>query len=35
MIGRWLKARGARDRMTIATKVGMDMGEGRKGLKAP
>lgn len=35
VIGRWLKARGARDRMTIATKVGMDMGEGRTGLKAP
>jgi aryl-alcohol dehydrogenase-like predicted oxidoreductase len=34
VIGRWLKARGARDRMVIATKVGMDMGDGRKGLKA-
>ncbi|AWN54652.1 aldo/keto reductase [Methylobacterium sp. 17Sr1-1] len=39
VIGRWLKDRGARDRMTIATKVGMDMGQdpsgdGRKGLKA-
>ncbi|TGD96813.1 aldo/keto reductase [Methylobacterium nonmethylotrophicum] len=34
VIGRWLKASRARDRMTIATKVGMDMGEGRKGLKA-
>ncbi len=34
VIGRWLKARGSRDRMVIATKVGMDMGDGRKGLKA-
>ncbi|KMO33270.1 alcohol dehydrogenase [Methylobacterium variabile] len=34
VIGRWLKASRARDRMTIATKVGMDMGDGRKGLKA-
>ncbi|MGY2049075.1 aldo/keto reductase [Methylobacterium sp. JK268] len=34
IIGRWLKARGGRDRMVIATKVGMDMGEGRNGLKA-
>ena len=34
VIGRWLKARGARDRMTIATKVGMDMGEAGKGLSA-
>ncbi|AWB20683.1 aldo/keto reductase [Methylobacterium currus] len=34
VIGRWLKASRARDRMVIATKVGMDMGDGRKGLKA-
>lgn len=32
IIGRWLKARGHRDRVVIATKVGMDMGGGRKGL---
>ncbi|GJD53392.1 1-deoxyxylulose-5-phosphate synthase YajO [Methylobacterium crusticola] len=33
VIGRWLKARpGHRDRIVLATKVGMDMGEGRKGL---
>ncbi len=34
IIGRWMRARGNRDRMIIATKVGMDMGEGREGLKA-
>jgi aryl-alcohol dehydrogenase-like predicted oxidoreductase len=33
VIGRWLKARGGRDRVTIATKVGMDMGEAGKGLR--
>jgi aryl-alcohol dehydrogenase-like predicted oxidoreductase len=33
IIGRWLKARGGRERMTIATKVGMRMGDGREGLK--
>ena len=32
MIGHWLKARGGRDKVIIATKVGMDMGQGRKGL---
>ena len=34
IIGRWMKARGNRDRVVVATKVGMDMGEGRVGLKA-
>ncbi len=34
IIGKWLKARGNRDRMVIITKVGSDMGEGRKGLGA-
>ena len=34
IIGKWLKARGNRDRMIIITKVGLDMGEGRKGLGA-
>lgn len=34
IIGNWLKRRGGRDRVVIATKVGSDMGEGRKGLKA-
>ncbi|MEA3106049.1 MAG: hypothetical protein QOI88_654 [Gammaproteobacteria bacterium] len=32
MIGRWLKARGGRDKVVVATKVGFDMGPGRKGL---
>ena len=32
IIGRWLKAHGGRDKLVIATKVGMDMGEGRVGL---
>jgi aryl-alcohol dehydrogenase-like predicted oxidoreductase len=32
IIGRWLKARGARNRVVIATKVGSDMGQGRKDL---
>jgi aryl-alcohol dehydrogenase-like predicted oxidoreductase len=34
LIGHWLKARGGRDKVVIATKVGIDMGEGRKGLSA-
>jgi aryl-alcohol dehydrogenase-like predicted oxidoreductase len=32
IIGRWLQSRGNRDRVVIATKVGSDMGGGRKGL---
>ena len=32
VIGRWLKRSGKRDKVVIATKVGMDMGEGRIGL---
>jgi aryl-alcohol dehydrogenase-like predicted oxidoreductase len=32
VIGRWLKQGGRRDKVVIATKVGMDMGEGRVGL---
>jgi aryl-alcohol dehydrogenase-like predicted oxidoreductase len=32
IIGNWLQARGGRERVVIATKVGSDMGEGRKGL---
>jgi len=32
VIGRWLKASGKRNRVVLATKVGMDMGEGRVGL---
>ncbi len=34
IIGRWMKARGNRDRVVIATKVGSDMGVGKKGLSA-
>lgn len=32
-IGRWLKARGGRDKVVIATKVGMEMAPDRQGLK--
>ncbi len=32
ILGKWMKARGNRDRMIVATKAGMDMGEGREGL---
>jgi aryl-alcohol dehydrogenase-like predicted oxidoreductase len=32
VIGRWLKAGGKRDRVLVATKVGMDMKHGNKGL---
>jgi aryl-alcohol dehydrogenase-like predicted oxidoreductase len=34
VIGDWLQARGGRDRVVIATKLGMDMGEDKKGLSA-
>lgn len=34
IVGRWMEARGCRDRVVLATKVGSDMGEGRKGLRA-
>jgi aryl-alcohol dehydrogenase-like predicted oxidoreductase len=33
IIGKWMKARGNRDRVILATKVGMDMGNGNVGLK--
>ncbi len=33
VIGKWLRQGGRRERVVIATKVGMDMGEGRVGLK--
>src|SRR5213079_781067 len=33
IIGNWLKKSGNRDRVVIATKVGSDMGDGKKGLK--
>jgi len=32
IIGNWLKQRGGRDKVVIATKLGSDMGEDRKGL---
>jgi aryl-alcohol dehydrogenase-like predicted oxidoreductase len=34
IIGRWLARGGKRDRVIIATKLGMDLGEDRKGLSA-
>ena len=34
IIGKWFKSRGSRDKVVIATKVGMDMGPAGKGLKA-
>ena len=34
IIGKWMKARGNRGRMNIITKVGSDMGQGRKDLSA-
>ncbi|WP_050421948.1 aldo/keto reductase [Bradyrhizobium tropiciagri] len=33
IIGKWMKARGNRNRVILATKVGMDMGGGNVGLK--
>jgi aryl-alcohol dehydrogenase-like predicted oxidoreductase len=33
IIGKWMKARGNRNRVILATKVGMDMGKGNVGLK--
>ncbi|MDE2141664.1 MAG: aldo/keto reductase, partial [Elusimicrobia bacterium] len=32
IIGEWLKRSGKRDQVVIATKLGMDLGQGRKGL---
>lgn len=34
IIGNWLKASGKRDSIVLATKVGKEMGEGKKGLSA-
>ncbi|MGA0599545.1 aldo/keto reductase [Caulobacter sp. KR2-114] len=34
VIGAWLKRSGKRDKVVIATKFGMEMGEGKKGLSA-
>lgn len=33
IIGKWMKARGNRRKLVIATKVGMEMGPGKQGLK--
>jgi aryl-alcohol dehydrogenase-like predicted oxidoreductase len=33
IIGNWLARRGGRDKVVIATKVGLEMGPGRKGLR--
>jgi aryl-alcohol dehydrogenase-like predicted oxidoreductase len=33
IIGTWMKSRGNRDRVVIATKVGSEMGPGKKGLR--
>lgn len=32
IIGRWMKQRACRDKIVLLTKVGMDMGDGKKGL---
>jgi len=32
ILGKWMKSRGNRDKVVIATKVGMEMGPGEKGL---
>ena len=34
IIGKWLKKSGKRAQVVLATKVGMDMGDGKKGLRA-
>jgi aryl-alcohol dehydrogenase-like predicted oxidoreductase len=34
IIGKWMKSRGNRERMVVVTKVGSDMGQGRKDLSA-
>lgn len=34
LIGKWLKRSGKRDRIILATKVGMDLGDGKSGLAA-
>lgn len=34
IIGRWMRARGTRDRVVLMTKVGSDMGQGRRDLRA-
>jgi aryl-alcohol dehydrogenase-like predicted oxidoreductase len=34
VLGKWMKSRGNRQEIVVATKVGAEMGDGRKGLKA-
>ncbi|KUM34114.1 aldo/keto reductase [Pseudomonas sp. EpS/L25] len=34
LLGKWFARSGKRDQVILATKLGMDMGEGRKGLRA-
>lgn len=34
ILGRWFKRTGKREQVVLATKLGMDMGEGKKGLSA-
>ena len=34
IIGKWMKARGNRDRIVVVTKVGADMGQGKRDLSA-
>lgn len=34
IIGKWMKARGNRDRVVVVTKVGSDMGQGKRDLSA-
>lgn len=34
IIGKWMKSRGNREKLVLATKLGGDMGGGKKGLKA-
>ncbi len=35
ILGKWFKASGKRDQVILATKVGMDMGDGKVGLSRP
>ncbi len=34
ILGKWMQQRGNRERIVLATKVGMDMGDGKKGLSS-
>ena len=34
ILGKWFKARGTREKIVLATKVGMDLGDRKEGLKA-